>query len=225
MNPARKSAFSYAFPGIVGLCAIGLLAACGKLDPAQAPSIAATQTPSPCVLPRMAPNAEFSQSDDELFAAALAGDAGAAALAIEKGANVNAAGALKRTALFAAAFCDRPEMVKLLLEMGGKHDVSDVNGMPALHAAVVVGGAETARVLIANGANVNGKDAAGRTALHLAAATNQKPMVELLLAGKANTAIRDTHGMTAAALAAENGHSTLASAIKQWQVQHKAPKP
>lgn len=225
MNPARNPVFRYAFHGLAGLCAMGLLAACGKPDPAQAPSVAAPQIPSPCALPRMTPNAEFSQSDDELFSAALAGDAGAAALAIEKGANVNAAGALKRTPLFAAAFCDRPEMVKLLLEAGGRHDIADINGMLPLHAAVVVGGTVTAEVLIANGANVNGKDAAGRTALHMAAATNQMPMVGLLLAGKANTTLRDARGMTAAALATDNGHSIPATAIKQWQLQHKAPPP
>ena len=223
MNPARESVFRYAFPGIAGLCAIGLLAACGKPDPA--PSVAAQQTPSPCVIPLIAPNAEFSQNDAELFSAAAAGDAGAAALAIEKGANVNAAGALKRTPLFAAAFCDRPEMVKLLLEAGGKHDIADANGMLPLHAAVVFGGTQTAEALIASDENVNAKDAAGRTALHVAAATNQMPMGGLLLAGKANTTLRDTRGMTAAALATDNGHSIPATAIKQWQLQHKAPPP
>jgi len=225
MNPATTSTFRYAFPGIAGLCAIGLLAACGRPDPAQAPSVVAPQTSSTCVLPRMAPNAGFSQRDDELISAAVAGDAGAAAQAIEQGANVNASGALKRTPLFAAAFCDRPDVVKLLLAKGGKHDVADVNGMLPLHAAVVVGGTETVKALLANGANVNGKDAAGRTALHVAAATNQMSMVELLLAGKANSTLRDTRGMTAAALAADNGHSTAASAIKQWQSQHKTPQP
>jgi ankyrin repeat protein len=78
------------------------------------------------VIPRIAPNAQFSQRDDELLSAAVAGDAGAAARAIEQGANVNASGALKRTPLFAAAFCDRPEVVKLLLEKGGKHDIADM---------------------------------------------------------------------------------------------------
>jgi ankyrin repeat protein len=223
MNPARKSAFRYALPGLAGLCAIGLLAACGK--PETAPSVAAQQIQNPCALPRIAPNAEFSQSDDQLFSAVVVGDVRAAAEAIEQGANVNAIGAMKRTPLFAAAFCDRPELMKLLLEKGGKHDVIDSNGMPPLHAAVLVGGAETAKALLANGANINGKDASGRTALHLAAATNQMPMVELLLAGKPNTTVRDKHGVTAAALAADNGHSTVAAAIREWQQKHKAPPP
>lgn len=223
MKSARKPAIRCAIHGLAGLCAVGLLAACGK--PETAPSVAAQQAQSPCVLPRIVPNAEFSRTDDQLFSAAVAGDVRAAAQAIEQGANVNASGALKRTPLFAAAFCDRPDVVKLLLEKGGKPDLADANGMPPLHAAVVVGGVATAKVLLANGANINGKDAAGRTALHVAAATNQMPLVELLLAGKANTTGRDKHGMTAAALAADNGHSTTASAIRQWQSQHKTPQP
>jgi ankyrin repeat protein len=223
MKSARKPAIRHATNGLAGLCAIGLLAACDK--PETAPPVAVPQAQRPCELPRMVPNAEFSQTDDQLFAAAVAGDVRAAAQAIEQGANVNAGGALKRTPLFAAALCDRPDVVKLLLEKGGKPDRADANGMLPLHAAVVVGGVATAAVLLANGANVNGKDAAGRTALHVAAATNQMPLVELLLAGKANTTGRDKHGMTAAALAADNGHSTTASAIRQWQSLHKAPQP
>jgi len=225
MNPARKSAFRFACARVAVLCAIGLLAACGKPEPAQTAAGAAQQAPSPCVLPHLAPNAEFNANDKQLFAAVASGDLRAAAQALEAGANINATGALKRTPLFAAAFCDRPAMVSLLLENGAKHDVADANDMLPLHAAVVVGGVETARVLLANGANVNGKDAAGRTALHLAAATDQMPMVELLLAAKANTALRDKLAMTAAALAADNGHSKTASAIKQWQEHHKAPPP
>ena len=225
MDPARRTAFRFAIAGVAVLCAIGLLAACGKPEPAQTTAGAAQQAPGPCVLPHMGPNAEFSENDKQLFTAVASGDVRAAAQALEAGANVNAIGALKRTPLFAAAFCDRPAMVRLLLEKGGKHDVADANDMLPLHAAVVVGGLETARVLLANGANVNDKDAAGRTALHLAAATDQMPMVELLLAAKANAALRDKHAMTAAALATDNGHSKPASAIKQWQEHHKAAPP
>lgn len=225
MNPARKSVFRCAISGIAGLCVIALLAACGKTDPAQTPAAAAQQAPSACLIPHLAPNAEFSQNDAALFSAAAAGDAGAAQQALEQGADVNASGALKRTPLFASAFCDRPELVRLLLEKGARHDIADANGMLPLHAAVVVASTQAAEVLIANGANVNGRDAAGRTALHVAAATNQMPMVGLLLAGKANTTLRDAHGMTAAALATDNGHSLAAAAIKQWQLQLKAPSP
>ncbi|BAO29056.1 ankyrin repeat domain-containing protein [Sulfuritalea hydrogenivorans] len=225
MNPTRTPVIRHALHGLAALCAAALLAACGKPESASAPSVAAPPAGTPCVLPRIAPNAEFSKSDDELFAAAVAGNVGAAVQALEAGAKVDAIGALKRTPLFAAAFCDRPEMVKLLLEKGGKHELADANGMLPLHAAVVVGGAETARVLLASGANVNGRDAAGRTALHLAAATNQPAMVELLLAAKVNSTAKDKHGMSAAAVAADNGHSALAASIRKWQEQHKAPKP
>jgi len=222
MYSTRKSAFRYALPGLAGLFAIGLLAACGKPETVETSS-AAKQAASPCLIPRTTANGELGEHDAALFSAAAAGDVGGAGESIEQGANLNANGALKRTPLFVAAFCDRPELAKFLLAKGARHDAADANGMSPLHAAVIVGGVETARLLIANGANVNGRDAAGRTPLHVAAATNQLSLVELLLEGKANAAMRDKSGMTAASLAAHNGHSTTASLIRKWRGAHKTP--
>ncbi|MDP3514878.1 MAG: ankyrin repeat domain-containing protein [Sulfuritalea sp.] len=225
MNPARKSVSRYAFPGIAGLCAIGLLAACGKPEPAATAPASAQQAKSPCLIPLITASGELSKSDGELFSAAAAGDVRGVEQSLEQGANVNTIGALKRTPLIVAAFCDHPELVKLLLEKGARHDAADSNGMSPLHAAVIIGGMETAKILLAGGANVNGRDAAERTALHVAAATNQIALVELLLAGKANAAARDKNGKTAAALADGNGHSTPGTLIRKWQEAHKTPRP
>lgn len=225
MNAARSLSFRYRFPGLAGLCAIGLLAACGKPESVETPPASAQQAKSPCLIPLAIPNGELSKSDGDLFSAAAAGDVGAVEQSLEQGANVNASGALKRTPLIVAAFCDHPELVKLLLEKGGRHDAADSNGMSPLHAAVIIGGTETAKLLIAGGANVNGRDAAGRTALHVAAATNQVSLVELLLASKANAAARDKNGKTAASLATDNGHSTPGTIIRKWQEAHKTPRP
>ncbi len=225
MNPARKSVSRYAFPGIAGLCVIGLLAACGKPEPAATAPASAQQAKSPCLIPLIIASGELSKSDGELFSAAAAGDVGAVEQSLEQGANVNTIGALKRTPLIVAAFCDHPELVKLLLEKGARHDAADSNGMSPLHAAVIIGGMETAKNLLAGGANVNGRDAAERTALHVAAATNQVALVELLLASKANAAARDKNGKTAAALADGNGHSTPGTLIRKWQEAHKTPRP
>lgn len=225
MNPARKSVSRYALPGIAGLCVIGLLAACGKPEPAATAPASAQQAKSPCLIPLIIASGELSKSDGELFSAAAAGDVGAVEQSLEQGANVNTIGALKRTPLIVAAFCDHPELVKLLLEKGARHDAADSNGMSPLHAAVIIGGMETAKILLAGGANVNGRDAAERTALHVAAATNQVALVELLLASKANAAARDKNGKTAAALADGNGHSTPGTLIRKWQEAHKTPRP
>ena len=224
MNPARKSVSRYAFPGIAGLCAIGLLAACGKPESGQAPP-AATQAKTPCLVPLTLPKDESGKGDGELFAATAAGDMRGVEQWLEQGANVNAVGALKRTPLIVAAFCDHPQLVKLLLEKGARHDAADSNGMSPLHATVIVGGVDSAKLLIAGGANVNNRDAAERTALHVAAATNQVALVELLLASKANVAARDKNGKTAAALADGNGHSTPGAIIRKWQEAHKTPRP
>lgn len=225
MNPARKSVSRYAFPGIAGLCAIGLLAACGKSESVATAPASAQQAKSPCLIPLVTASGELGKSDGELFSTAAAGDARGVEQSLEQGANVNAIGALKRTPLIVAAFCDHPELVKLLLDKGSRHDAVDSNGMSPLHAAVIIGGMETTKVLIAGGANVNDRDAAGRTALHVAAATNQVALVELLLASKVNTAARDKNGKTAAALADGNGHSMPGTLIRKWQEAHKAPRP
>lgn len=225
MYSTRNSAFRCTLAGLAGLCAIGLLAACGKPESVEAPSVAAQPTGRPCPIPRTNPIEVLSKNDDELLSASAAGDVRGAQQAIDQGANVNASGALKRTPLFVAAFCDRPELVKLLVEKGGKHDIADANGMLPLHAAVIVGAAETAKILIANGANVDSRDAAGHSALHVAAATNQISMVEMLLQAKANATARDKSGKTAASLARDNGHSTPGTVIRQWQEKQKAPQP
>jgi hypothetical protein len=210
--------------GLAGLLAVGLLAACGKPDPAATPAAASQQGRSPCAMPRADVQGTLSASDGELFSAAAAGDTGRAGRSIDEGANVNASGALKRTPLFTAAFCDRPEVVKLLLDKGATQNSVDSDGMAPLHAAVIMGGVETAKVLLANGADVNVRDATGRTPLHLAAATNQIPLLELLLEWKANAALRDKHGMTAASLAANNGHSMPGTVIGKWQEKRKTAR-
>lgn len=225
MYSTRNSAFQRTLAGLAGLCAIGLLAACGKPASVEAPAVGAQSPASPCLIPQTNPNGVLSKSDGELLSASAAGDVRGAQQSIDQGANVNANGALKRTPLFVAAFCDRPELVKLLLEKGGKHDVADANGLLPLHAAVIVGATETARILLANGANVDSRDAAGRSALHVAAATNQNSLVELLLHAKANATARDKNGKTAASLARDNGHSTPGTVIRQWQEKQKPPQP
>ena len=210
-------------PLIVALLASGLLAACNRTSPPQEPQPAAPAVGIPCGMPLIGTNTEMGAAEAALIAGIVTGESSVAGAAIERGANVNVAGALKRTPLFFAAFCDRPGLVKTLLEKGAKPDLADANGMLPLHAAIVVGSAESAKLLLAGGANINGRDPAERTALHLAAATNQKALVDLLLAGKANAAVRDKSGKTAEALARDNGHSATADAIKA-QEKPKAPR-
>ncbi len=221
MNATGNFACRLAGLGVAALLAVGLLAACGKPDPAATPAATLQQSRSPCLTPRANSKDTLSASDGDLFSAAAAGDAGRAGKSLDEGANVNASGALKRTPLFTAAFCDRPEVVKLLLDKGATQNTVDSNGMAPLHAAVIMGGVETAKVLLANGADVNVRDAAGRTSLHLAAATNQVPLLELLLEWKANATLRDKHGMTAVSLAANNGHALPGTVIGKWQEKRK----
>lgn len=211
-----------AFYYIVSLVGISLLAACGRSDSTKAPVTAVQEKSVACHVPHSYAAGELGKNDEELFAASEAGDVRRAEQAIGAGANVNAAGHLKRTPLFAVAFCDQPEMAKLLMANGSQVNVIDINGMSSLHAAVIVGGAETVKALIAGGADVNIRDTAGRTPLHVAAATDQVSIVELLLERGANALARDKNGITAAALASENGHPKLGATIRNWQKNARA---
>lgn len=224
MNATREFFRRIVFLGFAGFLCIGLLAACGKHESAQAPLTDTMQERSPCIFSRMYADGELTKNDEELFSASAAGDAQRVDELIGEGANVNETGALKRTPLFAAAFCDHPEVVKLLIDKGSKHDVRDTNGMSPLHAAVLIGSAETAKILIENEADINIQDSAGRTPLHLAAATNQIAMVELLLERTANAAARDRNGMTASSLAKDNGHSIPAVVIRKWKEKLKTSR-
>lgn len=209
--------------GVVSLLGVAVLAACGKPESADTPAAARPPAVDACQVPHFYSAGQLSKADEELFAAAAAGNVRLVEESIAAGANLNATGSLKRTPLFAAAFCDRPAVARLLLDKGGQVDLKDANGMSSLHAAVIVGAVDTARVLIGKGADINIRDASRHTPLHLAAATDQTPLVELLLQGGADAAARDGKGMTAAALAADNGHDKPAAAIKDWQ-QRLKPK-
>lgn len=188
--------------------ALGLLAGCGESGaPAMgaAPAAVATAGYKPAGL--AAPEAR-------LFAAAAEGDGARIMDAIELGANIKAADALKRNAVLVAAFHRQAGAASLLIEAGGGIDFQDLNGMAPLHAAVVVGAVDVAGMLITKGANINLADGSGHTPLHIAAATGQTAMTELLLQNGANPRLKTVSGLTAAALAANNGHAKTAAAIR-----------
>jgi hypothetical protein len=125
MNATGNFACRLASLGVAILLAVGLLAACGKPDPAATSAAASQKSRSPCLTPLTNIKGTLSASDGDLFSAAAAGDVNRAERSIDEGANVNASGALKRTPLFTAAFCDRPEVVKLLLDKGATQNSVD----------------------------------------------------------------------------------------------------
>ena len=199
------------------LCGVGALTACGKPDATEVPPVAVPSTNSSCLVGHSYAPGALARNDEELFSASAAGDIHRMEQALVDGANVNAAGSLKRSPLFAAAFCNQPAAARLLMDKGTQGNAKDANGMSPLHAAVIVGAMDAARVLIEKGADINIRDSSGHTPLHFAAATGQIPMLEMLLEKGAYAAARDKNGMTAASLAVDNGHKASAASIKAWQ--------
>lgn len=91
--------------------------------------------------------------NDELFAAARAGDVAAVKAALDRGADVNARFRYGTTALFKAAEKGNTEVVKLLLERGADANVKDTfYGATAIGWAIQNKHVETVRVLLEKGA-------------------------------------------------------------------------
>lgn len=208
---------------IVGVAAIGLLTACGERSSSEKSLGSATEAGAKANSATACFHAvgRLSNNDAELFAASGYGDIHRVEQSIDAGGNINATDFLKRTPLFAAAFCNHPEVANLLIDKGGDVNAKDFIGMSPLHAAVVDGGTAATKALISRGANINIRNSTGRTPLHLAAATNQAAMVKLLLERGANAQVHDKDGISAATLASDNGHTTIAATIKEWQEKQK----
>ena len=110
----------------------------------------------------------------------------AAALLIEKGADVNARAAKGMTPLAWAVYWDQKDKAELLIAKGANVNAKDDDGKTALHVAANWGKADLVRLLIAKGADVNAKDSACWTPLHWAAFEADGDTMDLLLAAGAD---------------------------------------
>jgi ankyrin repeat protein len=119
-----------------------------------------------------------------LMHAVMAGDSGAVASLIDRGADVNAVDHDQRwTALHFAARDHNEELVRLLLEAGAEVDPEDVFGDTPLWRAVMTAGTDLAamRVLLGHGADPGRKNRHGISPLDLARESGREDVVALLL--------------------------------------------
>ena len=137
-------------------------------------------------------NAVNKQGYTALHMATLRGQKDAAALLLEKGANVNAERKGKTTLDFAVK---NEEIAALLREKGGKTG-KEIKAAGSIFSAAQSGLVDAVKTHLAAGVDVNGKNKGGYTALHLAAKKGHIEVAKVLLEAKADIVAASKSGKT-----------------------------
>jgi ankyrin len=138
-------------------------------------------------------NAANKQDYTALHMAVRRGQKDAAALLLEKGANVNAERKGKTPLDFAGK---NEEIAALLREKGGKTG-KEIKAAGSIFSAAQSGLVDAVKTHLAAGVDVNGKNKGGYTALHLAAKKGHVEVAAALLEAKADIGLVSKSGKTA----------------------------
>jgi ankyrin repeat protein len=155
--------------------------------------------------------------NEDILAAATAGDRAGVEAALAKGASVNAVDPLglpvQTTPLGIAAANGHKNIAEFLLDHGA--NVNGVDGLEQapLHMAAEHGSADVAKLLLDRGADVDARDVAGATPLGWAALWGQKVVASLLIARGALVNARALSGKTPLHLAAAAGKKELVALL------------
>jgi len=161
-------------------------------------------------------------SEVSLIDAALDGNTKQVRLALENGADVNAAQDEGHTALMMAAFNGHGKIVELLLDRGARVDSKDVLGRTALMYSASGPFPETVGILLEHGADPNISDKSENfTALMFAASEGQVDVVRALLSHRASYETTDDDGETAPGFAQKSGHTEVVQLLENAA---RAPK-
>lgn len=145
-------------------------------------------------------------TQEALLAAIKADDLAATRAAVERGADLNAAGPFQRTPLHEAAKGARPPLIEWMLAHGTKPHARDGDGRDPLHLANSV----SAEVLLRHNADARLVDRQGNTALHVAA-EGDREMCRLLVKAGVPVDVRNQSGLTPLHFAALEGNQAIAA--------------
>jgi len=140
-----------------------------------------------------------------LDVAARIGNAEAARLLLDVGADPTATNKHGETPLHTAVYDRHADVVELFLSRGADPNARNAYGETPLHVAALVGDVVIAKLLIKSGADINARDSRGRTPLHHTALWwRGARAVKLLAESGADVNARDNKGNTPLHAAVEN---------------------
>ena len=155
-----------------------------------------------------------SPQDTELHKCAYRGEKGGVLAALVDGVDVNAPGAMGRTALHRAVSGQHVAVVRLLLERGANTGAADRSGRTPLHWAAVVGSVPCAELLCEAGADLESTTkGAGATPLHMAADSGHAPFVAFMLERGGNPEAKDLGGLRPVDLAKNGNYAEAVAAL------------
>ncbi len=130
------------------------------------------------------------------------------------GVDVNAPGAMGRTALHRAVSGQHVAVVRLLLERGADVATADRNGRTPLHWAAVVGSVPCAELLCDGGADIAAcTKGSGATPLHMAADSGHAPFVAFMMEKGADPEAKDLGGLRPVDLAKNGNYAEAVAAL------------
>jgi len=134
--------------------------------------------------------------DEQLLAAADAGDRAAVRRALKAGADVNAVDSNGRSSLMHASMNGHHDVVHVLLDAGAHVDTQDAAGRTPLMEASMRSAVDVMEALLDAGADVNLAAALGETALIVAASARASDTVPILLDHHGDPRIADRDNKT-----------------------------